>query len=59
MDKSHVLEQAKAKLIERYVVLQDQADEINKQIYELTIEIETLNGKIQEARDESARAKKM
>jgi predicted nucleic acid-binding Zn-ribbon protein len=45
-----LLEQAKAKLIEKYVALQDQADDLNRRIYELTVEIETLNVKIEEAR---------
>ena len=55
--KSELLEEAKAKLIVRYLALSDQVDAINKQIHELTVEIETINVQIEEAKEGEGRGK--
>ncbi|NUN47233.1 MAG: hypothetical protein HUU15_00195 [Candidatus Brocadiae bacterium] len=44
------LEKAKAALIARYLELQEQVDRANDRIYAVTIEIEQLNLRIQQAR---------
>ncbi len=49
MTPSEKLEHAKAVLIEKYLKLQDEADAMNRRIYEVTVEIEALNIQIKQA----------
>lgn len=44
------LEKEKAALIARFLELQELAEKTNDQIYQLTVEIERLNAKIERAR---------
>ncbi|MEK7466266.1 MAG: hypothetical protein AAB074_02525 [Planctomycetota bacterium] len=47
------LEKEKAALIARFLELQDLVEKTNDQIYKLTIEIERLNAKIRQARQDA------
>lgn len=44
------LEKKKAALIERYLELQQRVDDLNEQVYRLTVEIAQLNARIERAR---------
>lgn len=46
------LEREKERLIHRYLGLQDQADELNEQIYRVCCDVEILNRRIELAREE-------
>jgi hypothetical protein len=46
------LEHEKEALIHRYMEMQDQADDLNGQIYQVCCSIEVLNRRIEQARDE-------
>ena len=50
MTTAEKLEQAKTALIERYLKMQDEADALNRRIYEITVEIEALNIQIKQAK---------
>jgi len=47
------LEHEKEALIRRYMAMQDQADDLNGQIYEVCCSIEVLNRRIEQVRDEA------
>ncbi len=49
------LEAEKLVLIEKYMKLQDEADDINERIYHLCIDIEALNLKITKAQEDEAK----
>ena len=44
------LEKQKAALIERYLEVQQRVDDLNEQVYRLTVEIAQLNARIERAR---------
>lgn len=44
------LEKKKAALIERYLEVQQRVDDLNEQVYRLTVEIAQLNARIERAR---------
>ncbi len=46
------LEHEKEALIRRYMQMQDQADDLNGQIYQVCCSIEVLNRRIEQARDD-------
>ena len=50
MTASEKLEQAKAGMIENFLRLQDEADALNRRLYELTLEIEAMNIQIKQAK---------
>lgn len=51
------LEAEKLVLIEKYMKLQDEADEMNERIYHVCIDIEALNLKITKAKEDEAKRK--
>lgn len=51
------LEAQKLVLIERYMKMQDEADELNERIYNLCCEIETLNLSITKAKEDEEKKK--
>ena len=50
------LEKEKERMIHRYLELQDQADALNETIYHTCCDIEILNRKIEQAREEVQKA---
>ena len=54
-----VLEARKLALIEKYMKMQDEADELNEKIYQTCCEVEALNLAIEKAREEEEKKKKL
>ena len=54
-EKVRELEAAKARMIERYLKMQDEADEINGRIYQVCCEIEAMNLQIERTKAEEAK----
>ena len=55
LEKVKTLEAEKVQMINRYLALQDEADEMNGRIYDLCCEIEALNKKIVIAKEDAER----
>jgi len=49
------LERLKAEMINRYIGMQDKADDLNEAIYRLCCDIEMLNQRIERAREDELR----
>jgi hypothetical protein len=58
-NKVKELEALKLALIEKYMKMQDEADEINERIYHICIDIEALNLKITQAKEDEEKKKAM
>lgn len=58
-NKVKELEGLKLALIEKYMKMQDEADEINERIYHICIDIEALNLKITQAKEDEEKRKAM
>jgi len=58
-NKLKELEAQKLVLIEKYMKMQDEADDLNERIYHICIDIESLNLKITKAKEEEEKRKAM
>jgi hypothetical protein len=56
-NKVKELEAKKLALIEKYMKMQDEADELNEQIYRICCEVEAMNLAIEKAKEEEAKRK--
>ena len=58
-NKLKELEAQKLVLIEKYMKMQDEADDLNERIYRICCEIETMNLSISKAKEEEEKRKAM